>query len=141
MASIMWFRRGLRLHDNPALVSAAENAEAFAAVYIFDPTGESFDLLVNIPSIINNKQLDAHSGNESMPGYHYHSFLLECLEDLNRSLQSIGTKLYIFVGKPVTVFRYLHAKYSIEKICFEQDCEPIWHARDNAVKSNKAFIT
>jgi len=70
-----------------------------------------------------------------MPGYHYHSFLLECLEDLNKSLQSIGTKLYIFVGKPVTVFRYLHSKYSIEKICFEQDCEPIWHTRDNAVKS------
>lgn len=70
-----------------------------------------------------------------MPGYHFQSFLLECLEDLDKSLQKIGTKLYIFFGKPVTVFRHLHAKYTIEKISFEQDCEPIWHARDNAVKS------
>ena len=128
----------MRLHDNPALLSAVEGAKGFAAVYIFDPTaGESFDLLVNISSsVVSDEQLDAHTGNESMsPGYHYHSFLLECLEDLNKSLLSIGTKLFIFAGKPVTIFRYLHAKYSIEKICFEQDCEPIWHARDNAVKS------
>ena len=39
--SILWFRRGLRLHDNPALLSAVENSKGFAAVYIvFDPPGE-----------------------------------------------------------------------------------------------------
>ena len=38
--SILWFRRGLRLHDNPAAIAAAENLEGFAAVYIFDPSGK-----------------------------------------------------------------------------------------------------
>ena len=42
--SILWYRRSLRLHDNPALLSAVENSIFFAAVYIFDPSGK-FDLI------------------------------------------------------------------------------------------------
>ena len=38
--SILWFRRGLRLHDNSSLLSAVDNSKGFAAVYIFDPPGE-----------------------------------------------------------------------------------------------------
>jgi len=38
--SILWFRRGLRLNDNLALLSAIENSKGFAAVYIFDPPGK-----------------------------------------------------------------------------------------------------
>lgn len=41
--SVLWFRHGLRLHDNPALLSALELAKTggggFLAVFIFD--GES----------------------------------------------------------------------------------------------------
>ncbi|KAG0726474.1 Cryptochrome-1 [Chionoecetes opilio] len=37
--SVHWFRHGLRLHDNPALLDALEGAKAFYAVFIFD--GES----------------------------------------------------------------------------------------------------
>jgi cryptochrome len=36
--NLLWFRRGLRLHDNPALLSALENSKKFAAVFIFDQT-------------------------------------------------------------------------------------------------------
>ena len=38
--SILWYRRSLRLHDNPTLLSALENSIFFAAVYIFDPSGK-----------------------------------------------------------------------------------------------------
>ena len=45
--SLIWFRRGLRLHDNPALLSAVENSKSFAAVYIFDPpNGKLLNLLI-----------------------------------------------------------------------------------------------
>lgn len=39
--SVLWFRHGLRLHDNPALLSALELGKnrQFMAVFIFD--GES----------------------------------------------------------------------------------------------------
>ena len=32
-----WFRKGLRLHDNPALKAAIEGAETYRCVYILDP--------------------------------------------------------------------------------------------------------
>lgn len=64
-----------------------------------------------------------------------YGFLLECLNDLNESFQSVGTKLHIFQGCPLEVFRHLRQSHCINKLCFIQDCEPIWHERDNAVKS------
>ena len=67
--------------------------------------------------------------------YHQNGFLLECLNDLNESFKNIGTKLHIFMGCPLQIFRHLHSHLAIEKLCFVQDCEPIWHARDDAVKS------
>ena len=36
--NVMWFRRGLRLHDNPALHAALKDCEEFLAIYIFDTT-------------------------------------------------------------------------------------------------------
>lgn len=35
--SLFWFRKGLRLHDNPALIAAIENAATYRCVYILDP--------------------------------------------------------------------------------------------------------
>ena len=35
--AVMWFRRDLRLADNPALVDASESAEAVVPVFVFDP--------------------------------------------------------------------------------------------------------
>ena len=32
-----WFRKGLRLHDNPALKDALKGAATFRCVYILDP--------------------------------------------------------------------------------------------------------
>jgi cryptochrome len=74
-----------------------------------------------------------------MYGYNLSSFLLECLFDLDKNLQKVGGKLHFFLGSPVDVFHHLHAKYAVKKLCFEKDCEPIWHARDNAVKSNYKY--
>lgn len=37
MSSLMWFRKGLRLHDNPALLAAIEGAKHVYPVFILDP--------------------------------------------------------------------------------------------------------
>lgn len=34
--AVHWFRNGLRLHDNPALLRAAKDAEKLILLYIFD---------------------------------------------------------------------------------------------------------
>lgn len=38
-ASVLWFRHGLRLHDNPAFLEAVKNGYVLYPVFIFD--GES----------------------------------------------------------------------------------------------------
>jgi cryptochrome len=35
--AILWFRKGLRLHDNPALLEAASGASALYPVFVLDP--------------------------------------------------------------------------------------------------------
>lgn len=35
--SVHWFRKGLRLHDNPALQEALSEADSVRCVYILDP--------------------------------------------------------------------------------------------------------
>jgi len=37
LRSLLWFRKGLRLHDNPALLAAVDGAEQFCAVFCLDP--------------------------------------------------------------------------------------------------------
>jgi len=32
-----WFRKGLRLHDNPALLEALKGAKTYRCVYVLDP--------------------------------------------------------------------------------------------------------
>lgn len=36
MASVHWFRHGLRLHDNPALLEALKDGNEFYPIFIFD---------------------------------------------------------------------------------------------------------
>ncbi|MPC66547.1 Cryptochrome-2 [Portunus trituberculatus] len=35
--SVHWFRKGLRLHDNPALRAGLKNAVTFRCIFILDP--------------------------------------------------------------------------------------------------------
>lgn len=52
---------------------------------------------------------------------------------MNNILTNHGGKLHIFKGNPEQIFRKLIPKLNIKTICFEQDCEPIWRKRDDAV--------
>lgn len=36
MVTVHWFRRGLRLHDNPALHDALRDSKEFYPIFIFD---------------------------------------------------------------------------------------------------------
>ncbi|KAL4233889.1 hypothetical protein ACF0H5_008562 [Mactra antiquata] len=110
--TIHWFRHGLRLHDNPALLEALESGGDFYPIFIFD--GEV-------------------AGTKTA-GYNRTRFLLESLRDLDSSLSKHGGRLHVFFGDPVKVLPKIFQEWSIEKLTFEQDPEPVWTARDNAVK-------
>lgn len=111
--TVHWFRHGLRLHDNPALLEAVKDSDEFYAVFIFD--GES-------------------AGTKTV-GYNRMRFLIESLQDLDNQLRAVGGRLYVFRNSPVTVFRRIWEERGLYKLSFEQDCEPIWHQRDEAAKS------
>ena len=36
VVAVHWYRHGLRLHDNPSLMAALEDADEFYPIFIFD---------------------------------------------------------------------------------------------------------
>ncbi|XP_078000467.1 cryptochrome-1-like [Glandiceps talaboti] len=110
--AIHWFRHGLRLHDNPALREALENAEEFYPVFI----------------------LDGEVAGTKLCGYNRWKFLHDSLQDLDNQLKEVGGRLYVFEGDPAEVFSRLFEEWDVKILTFEQDPEPIWQERDNSVK-------
>ncbi|XP_050684342.1 cryptochrome-1 isoform X2 [Leptidea sinapis] len=112
--SVLWFRHGLRLHDNPALLDAvSDKNEPFFPIFIFD--GET--------------------AGTSLVGYNRMRYLLEALDDLGSQLRQHGGRLHLVKGNPTDIIRRLREELGLKKICFEQDCEPIWRARDDRVRN------
>lgn len=71
-------------------------------------------------------------------GYNRLRFLLGSLQDIDRQLQAATEgrgRLLICQGQPAKIFRRLNEQVRLQKICVEQDCEPIWNERDEATKS------
>lgn len=88
-SSLMWFRKGLRLHDNPALHHAASSGVLYP-VFVIDPHYMKPDL-------------NAFTPGSSMSGLNRIQFLLESLGDLDSSLKKLGSRLLILKGEPSEV--------------------------------------
>ena len=101
--AIHWFRKGLRLTDNPALLQAIEHCNQHSSrlypLYILD--GDSYQL----------RHCTALRAN----------FLVECLQDLDQQLRSKGSRLYVASGDPLTVLPQLLAKWDIDLLTHEAD--------------------
>eukprot|EP00002_Diphylleia_rotans_P035471 TRINITY_DN7745_c0_g1_i2.p1 TRINITY_DN7745_c0_g1~~TRINITY_DN7745_c0_g1_i2.p1 ORF type:complete len:559 (+),score=102.83 TRINITY_DN7745_c0_g1_i2:62-1738(+) len=110
--SVLWFRKGLRLHDNPALLAAMQNAKYLVPTFVLDP-----------------RFLDP-----SRVGVNRMRFLLESLQDLDRSLKKLGSRLVILQGDPTKILPALFSELGVSKLAFEQDTEPYAKLRDKAMK-------
>ena len=82
--AIVWFRNDLRIHDNEALCDALDSATLIIPVYIFDPR------------VFSGK---TKYGFEKT-GKFRAKFIIDSILDLKSKLQSLGSDLYIRVGKP-----------------------------------------
>lgn len=80
---IVWFRRDLRISDNEIISKATQNNEEVLPCFIIDPW---FYTQPEI-SAIRVK------------------FLFESLENLDRNLKQLGSRLYLFEGESVTVLQ------------------------------------
>ncbi|XP_053487278.1 cryptochrome-2 [Ictalurus furcatus] len=109
--SVHWFRKGLRLHDNPALQEALNGADTARCVYVLDPW---FAGAANV-------------------GVNRWRFLLESLEDLDTSLRKLNSRLFVVRGQPTDVFPRLFKEWNVTRLTFEYDSEPYGKERDGAI--------
>jgi deoxyribodipyrimidine photo-lyase len=109
---IVWFKRDLRLNDHRPLMHAATSGGTVLPLYIIEP---------DYWTLTDTSERQ-------------YSFLLECLENLNNQLKSLGTKLTIKVGHAVSIFDELHQTYGVSDLYSHQETGNGWtYARDIAV--------
>ncbi|XP_052183111.1 (6-4)DNA photolyase isoform X2 [Diospyros lotus] len=125
--SLMWFRKSLRIHDNPALEYAAATnggggqSGCLYPVFVVDPHYMEPD-----PT--------AFSAGSGRAGLNRIRFLLESLVDLDCSLRKLGSRLLVLKGEPAEVLIRCLKKWDIKRLCFEHDTEPYYQALDIKVK-------
>jgi deoxyribodipyrimidine photo-lyase len=110
VANIMWFRRDLRIKDNPALLEAGglEAGSDVLPVFIFDPV-----------------LWDSASENRR-------AYLLDSLQSLNKSLDG---NLVFRVGDPVAIIPSLVREIGAESVHIAADFGPYGKQRDENVEA------
>jgi len=109
---ILWLRRDLRVHDHPALEAARSHADHLVPVFCFD---------------------DRLLGGRHASGPRT-QFLLECLADLDASLQARGSRLVIRHGPPEREIPKLAAETNAHAVHFTGDVSGFARQRDKRVK-------
>ncbi|MEO5875662.1 MAG: deoxyribodipyrimidine photo-lyase [Streptosporangiaceae bacterium] len=93
--ALVLFTRDLRIHDNPALLTACARAERVIPLFVLDPA---------IRASANRRR-----------------FLRDCLADLRESLRGLGGDLVIRSGDPVAETMRLAARYQAETVDLAAD--------------------
>ena len=101
--SIFWFRRDLRLADNPALNAALAAHNEIVPVFILDPT------LIN------------QSGSKRL------AYLAQSLRALDASLNN---SLHVMVGKQEEVLTDLMRRFDSDQVHISEEFEPYGKSRD-----------
>nr|CAI5838380.1 unnamed protein product [Callosobruchus analis] len=109
--TVHWFRKGLRLHDNPSLKEGLKGAKTFRCVFVLDPW---------------------FAGSSNV-GINKWRFLLQCLEDLDRSLRKLNSRLFVIRGQPADTLPKLFKEWGTTSLTFEEDPEPYGRVRDHNI--------
>ena len=112
--AIMWFRRDLRISDNPALLAAIAASDEI------------------VPLFIMNDEVAKNSGPYRL------AYLAKSLQSLDKSL---GEKLLVISGDPSEVLKDVMAKYQATSIHVSTDYTPYGVARDVKVLENGIELT
>ncbi|CAL9645141.1 Deoxyribodipyrimidine photo-lyase [Actinosynnema sp. ALI-1.44] len=105
-ATVVWFRRDLRVADHPALLAAAERASRGLALYVLDP---------RLLKVAGRPRVD---------------FLFRCLRTLDAKL---GGRLMVVSGNPVEVVPEVAASVGASSVHVSADAGPYGRERDEAV--------
>jgi cryptochrome len=111
--TVHWFRKDLRLHDNPSLLKALKDSKTFYGVYFLDP-----QLLKGAAKVSSKRVV----------------FLLQCLRNLDNNLKRNGSRLFVIQGRPLEKLQIIFKDWNITRLSFESDPEPHASTRDAAVR-------
>ena len=112
--SIFLFHRDLRLEDNIGLIEALKKSASVIPVFILDEV-----------------QISEKNSYRSLPAL---SFMKSSLIELNESLLSKKSQLYLFYGKTLKVLEGLIKTQKIKAIVSNRDYTPFARRRDEAIK-------
>ncbi len=110
--ALVWFRRDLRLADNPALAHALGHADRIVPIYIAVP--------------------DKLEGAWT-PGGASRWWLHHCLAALDADLRKLGSALVIRQGDPLACLRQLVKETGAEVVVWNRRYEPAWIRSDRQV--------
>ncbi|HRP86617.1 MAG TPA: deoxyribodipyrimidine photo-lyase [Gammaproteobacteria bacterium] len=111
--AIFWFRRDLRLIDNPGLCAALDAAESVLPVYLWSPGDEG----------------------EWAPGAASRWWLHQSLTALDKALRAKGSRLLVRRGPAADALARLVADTGATGVFWNRLYEPALVARDAAIKS------
>jgi deoxyribodipyrimidine photo-lyase len=114
MPALMWFRRDLRLADNPAWSAATRSHDEVVALFVIDPA-------LWRPGSIRTSLLAGH------------------LEALDGALAERGGRLRIEHGDPETVVPHFAGRAGVDAVYLNEDYTPYATRRDAAVEAAVAM--
>jgi deoxyribodipyrimidine photo-lyase len=112
-ATIVWFRRDLRLRDNPALAAAIKRGGAVVPIYIFDDVAEG-------------KWRDGAASRWWL----HHS-----LVSLDADLRARGSRLVVLRGDSAKILSALLKQQGADAVYWNRRYEPAAVSRDRALKA------
>ena len=113
MTAMVWFRRDLRVRDNPALRAALERHDRVVPAFCFDPR------------LLGGRHA---SGSRTQ-------FMLECLAELDAALRERGGRLFVRSGRPERELVALARETGCEEVHFAYDVSPFARRRGEAAAS------
>ena len=109
--SIVWFRKDLRVADNPALFAACQHGQPIVAVYIWDP----------------------NDSEKWAMGAASRWWLHQSLKSLNNTLESLGNRLLILKSDYTVGLQNLIHDSGATAVFFNRIYEPHWQIIDSKI--------
>ena len=113
-SALLWFRRDLRLTDNPALQAALTHCDRLLPVYIHAP----------------------HEDSPWQPGAAGNWWLDRSLRELDRSLRERGSRLIIRQGSSQAILQGLIERNQVSHLFWNRRYEPATRSRDTEIKAS-----
>lgn len=112
MRGIVWLRRDLRVHDQPALTAAFQECDEVLPLFVFDEP------------LLRSHEFGSACVN----------FMLGCLQELSASLADLGLALQWRLGEPVEAVVQAARESKADVVYWNRDYEPVAIDRDRRVQ-------